>query len=107
MDSVIVKEVSVRIFKQIVLMHCVVVGSHALHRLNAAQRQIFHEGTLLKMLAQEIPKFVGLQRNGRYAAFFRKKQGFIKIITEIKEDKLEIVTFMKTGGIPKRWEQKN
>lgn len=107
MDSDIVQAISTQTFRRIVEAHYITVSIHALDRLNAAQRQIFHEATLIRILVQETPRFVGLQQNGRYAAFFRKKSGFIKIVTEIKGSELEIVTFMKTEGIPSLWQQRN
>ena len=41
-----------------------------------------------------------MQANNRYVAFFRKDSGFLRIILEIKNQKLQIVTFMNTENIP-------
>lgn len=41
-----------------------------------------------------------MQRNGRYAAFYRRNWGFLRIILEIKDPKLEIITFINTETMP-------
>jgi len=46
------------------------VGPHALDHLSDSQRKIFKEEDLIHALLRESPKGVGLQKNGRYAAFF-------------------------------------
>lgn len=49
---------------------------------------------------QEEPRGAGLQKNGRYAAFYGRKWGFLRIIFEIKDAKLEIITFINTENMP-------
>lgn len=67
--------------------------------LSRSQRKIFKEEELIMIITREIPYCVGLQKNGRYSPFFRRKESFIRMIIEIK-DKVEIVTFMYTDKLP-------
>lgn len=98
----IIEAVSTNGFKQILsnYKNKIKVSPHALDHLSDAQRKVFKEEELVGILAKETPKGVGLQRNGRYAAFFRKKWGYIRIILELKEDRLEIITFINTDTMP-------
>lgn len=98
----IIKEVSLEEFKEIISKYgsSVHINPHALDHLSDAQRKIFKEQELADTLFKESPRGVGLQRNGRYAAFYRRKWGFLRIILEIKEPKLEIITFINTGTMP-------
>ncbi len=77
------------------------VSNHALDHLSDGQRKIFKEENLIDTLTKEIPHGIGFQRNGRYATFFKKKEGYLKIILELKSDnRLEIVTYMNTDTMP-------
>ena len=78
----------------------IVASPHALDHLSDAQRKVYKESDLINTLTKESPRGIGLQRNGRYAAFFRRKQGFIRIIFEIKHPKLEIITFTNPENMP-------
>ena len=98
----IIEVVSSHRFKQILsnYKNKIKVGPHAVDHLSDAQRKVFKEEELIGILTKEPPRGVGLQRNGRYAAFFRKKEGYIWIILELKEDRLEIITFINTDTMP-------
>ena len=98
----IIKEVSLEEFKEIILKYKdnIVINPHALDHLSDAQRKVFKEQRLIDALLRENPRGVGLQRNGRYAAFYRRKWGFLRIILEIKYPKLEITTFINTETMP-------
>ncbi len=76
------------------------VGPHALDHLSNAQRGLFKEQEVVNILVRQAPKGIGLQRNGRYAAFFKRKIGYMKIIFELKKDRLEIITFINTDSLP-------
>jgi len=106
----IIESVSIQRFKDILPKYesKIKVGPHALDHLSDAQRKLFKEEDLIKILTRENPRGVGLQRNGRYAAFFRRKEGFLRIIFELKSDRLEIITFINTDYMPnlKRLEDK-
>ena len=96
----IIEHVSVERYKKIISGHKIRVSYHALDHLSDAQRKIFKEEELIFTLTKESPRGVGLQKNGRYAAFFRRKENYLRIIFEIKLKKLEIITFMNTENMP-------
>lgn len=98
----IVKEVNLEDFKEIISKYKdnTYVNPHALDHLSDAQRKVFKEQGLIDALLKENPRGVGLQRNGRYAAFYRRNWGFLRIILEIKDPKLEIITFINTETMP-------
>ena len=98
----IIKEVSLEEFNELILEYKdrIVVNPHALDHLSDAQRKVFKERGLIDILLKENPRGVGLQRNGRYAVFYRRNWGFLRIILEIKEPKLEVITFINTEAIP-------
>ncbi len=106
----IIESVSIHRFKQIISGYKskINVSPHALDHLSDAQRKVFKEEDLINILLRETPRGVGLQGNGRYAAFFRKKWGYLRIIFELKSDRLEIITFINTDYMPnlKRLEDK-
>ena len=106
----IIESVSVHRFKQIISKYKpkIKVSLHAFDHLSDAQRKVFKEGDLINSLTRENPRGIGLQRNGRYAVFFRRKEGFLRIICEVKKDRLEIITFINTEYMPnlKRLEDK-
>ena len=98
----IMESVSIHRFKQIIFKYKsnIKVGPHALDHLSDAQRKVFKEEDLINILSRENPRGIGLQRNGRYAAFFRRKEGYLRIIFELKSDRLEIITYLNTDTIP-------
>lgn len=98
----IIESVSIQRFKDILSEYesKIKVGPHAFDHLSDAQRKLFKEEDLIRILTRENPRGIGLQQNGRYASFFRRKEGFLRIIFEIKKDRLEIITFINTDYIP-------
>lgn len=98
----IIESVKIHRFKQIISEYKskIKVSPHALEHLSDAQRKVFKEEDLINILLRETPRGVGLQRNGRYAAFFRKKEGYLRIIFELKDDRLKIITYLNTDTIP-------
>jgi len=98
----IIKEISLGEFKEIISKYKdnIILNIHALDHLSDAQRKLFKEESLKNPLLKENPRGIGLQRNGRYAAFYRRNWGFLRIILEIKEPKLEIITFINTETMP-------
>ncbi len=95
----LVQKVEASVFQDWISNHEVRVGSHALFRLNEAQRNIFKEAELMLFLRQK-PVLVGLQQNGRYAAFFRKGDNYLRIIFERSYKRIEIGTFYITEHLP-------
>lgn len=98
----IVREVDAIEFKEIISKYssCIVVNPHAIDHISDGQRKIFNMQELISPLLQENPAGVGWQVNGRYAVFYKRKYGFLRIIVEIKDSKLEITTFLNTDSIP-------
>ena len=98
----IIESVNISRFKEIISEYKskIKVCPHALDHLSDAQRKVFKEEYLINTLLRENPRGVGLQRNGRYVAFFRRKEGFLRIIFEVKKDRLEIITFINTDYMP-------
>ena len=98
----IIEEVSKEDFKEIVAKFSskIQVSPHAFDHLNMAQRNIFKDETLKDIIIKENPQGVGLQRNGRYAVFYKRKEGYTKLICEIKRKHLEIITFINTDNMP-------
>ena len=99
----IVKKISKEEFKEIREKYKkgIVVSPDALFRLSEGQRKVFKEESLIAILTKENPRSIGLQQNGRYAAFFRRKDGFMRIIFILEGDtKLEIITFFTTANMP-------
>ncbi|MBI2147796.1 hypothetical protein HYU19_04975 [Candidatus Woesearchaeota archaeon] len=78
----------------------VVISRHALDRLADTQRNLFKEEELRKILLNETPHKVGIQKNGRYASFYRRKEGYLRIIFSFKETRIEIITFINTNYLP-------
>ena len=98
----IIKEISLEEFKDIISKYKgkIEINTHALDHLSDAQRKVFKEQSLIDTLLRENPRGIGLQRNGRYATFYRRNWGFLRIILEIKYSKLEIITFINTETMP-------
>ena len=77
------------------------INPHALFRLSEAQRKVFKEEELIQILTKEKPVFVGMQKNGRYATFFRKGKGYTRIIFQVHEKGIiEIGTFYDVDRLP-------
>jgi len=79
----------------------IIVSPHAYDHLSQGQRKVFKEEDLKHMVDKETPRKVYLQANGRYAAFFRKEDGFRKLILEVEEKIITIVSFWDMLEIPK------
>ena len=59
--------------------------------------EIFKESVLKKYLTSKVPILVGIQYNFNYAVFYDySKQEALRMILDIKPDKIKIVTFYLT-----------
>lgn len=96
-----IKEFSTEECKYLVYDKRIEISSHAYDYLSTEERKVFKEEELIAMIKKETPRKVYLQENGRYALYYRKEDGFRKLIIDIKEEKAVIVTFMDTDEIPK------
>ncbi len=88
-------------FKDITSNKCIEVSPHTIDHLSDAQRKVFKEEELIYMLKRENPRKIFLQKNGRYASYYRKSDGYRKLILEIEDSKIIIVSFMDPPEIPK------
>ena len=82
----------------------IVTTQHTFFRLNEEERKIFKESVLKEYLASKSPILVGIQYNFNYAVFYDyNKQEALRIIIDIKPDKIKIVTFylIDKNEIPK------
>lgn len=98
----IIEEITKERFKILIskYINSIKISSHAFDHLNESQRKIFKEEDLIKVVKKENPYSIGLQRNGRYAVFYRRKNGYFRIILQVKEARIEVVTFINTDNIP-------
>lgn len=83
------------------------VGGHALEHLSMGQRKLYEEDNLKNPLLKEKPVEIGLQKNGRYAVYYTRNKGFLKLILSIMDNRLEIVTFINVETIPNLEKMKN
>ncbi|MBR9675707.1 hypothetical protein GOV05_01730 [Candidatus Woesearchaeota archaeon] len=67
---------------------------HTFFRLSENQRKLFKCDNIIDFLLTDKPTLVGLQYNQCYAVFYKDKtKNYLRIIIEIKPNKIEIVTF--------------
>lgn len=76
------------------------LSSHCFDHFSLAQRKLFTESELKHIVIKQNPEGIGLQRNGRYAVFYKRKEGYLRVICEVKRGKFEIITFLNTISIP-------
>jgi len=96
-----IKEISAKDFRYLIKGKKVVVSPHALQHLSNKQRKVFNIEELVSMVERENPRKVYLQENERYAAYYRKSDGYRKLIIEIRDDKTIVVTFVDINEIQK------
>lgn len=96
-----IEEIKYIRFKEIILNKSIEVSDHAFDHLSEKQRKIYKSEDLIQIVEKEKPRKIYLQRNGRYAAFYRKSDGFRKLILEVEDNNVTIVTFMNYLEIPK------
>ena len=95
------EEVDIKIFKEVLINKEVFISPHALDHLSRGQRKVFKEQELIDILRRETPRKVYLQKNERYATYYRKSDGFRKLILDIKDKSITIITFIDVLEIPK------
>lgn len=95
-----IEEINRLAFKNTIKDKTIVISPHALDHLSEGQRKVFKEDELRQMVEKENPRKIFLQENKRYAPYYRKEDGYRKLILEIK-DKIIIVSFMDVLEIPK------
>lgn len=78
----------------------IIVNPHAYFRINQAQRKIYKDSSLISILIDEKPSLFGIQQNGKYTAIFSRKNGYIRLVFNISEVNIEIVTFYNVDNLP-------
>lgn len=97
----IIKEVEHADYCEIIEKYNVTISSHAYFRFSDAQRKVYKDEYLKNILKEERPVFVGIQQNGRYAVFFRRKEGYLRIMFNKHPKYIEIITFYITDNLPR------
>ena len=72
---------------------------HVFDHLIRAERSLYDEGVLIRVVMEEKPRLIGWQRNGRFALYYRRSYGFLKLIVYANES-VTILTFMKVETMP-------
>ena len=68
--------------------------THTFFRLSDKQKKVLDSETINDYIFESVPILVGIQNNGCYAVFYKyKNQKYIKIILDIRIDKICAVTF--------------
>ena|SRR3989344_6373220 len=96
-----VKELETLEFKELIHDKVIIISPHAFDHLSRNQRKIFKEEDLIYMIQKENPRKIYIQENKRYAAYYRKSDGYRKIVTEVQDKSVVIVTFTDPKEIPK------
>ncbi|MFH1637355.1 MAG: hypothetical protein ABIB71_02945 [Candidatus Woesearchaeota archaeon] len=96
-----IKEIGTEEFKRLLKKKNIIISSHAADHLSTKQRNIFKESELINIIRKEKPRKVYLQQNARFGAYYRKSDGYRKIIIELEGEKAVVVSFMNTIEIPK------
>ena len=96
-----IKELILSEFKELCNDKTITVSPHALDHLSKNQRKVFKEDELIRMVEKESARKIYLQENRRYAAYYRRKDGYRKVIIDMEEGKLIIVSFVDTIEIPR------
>lgn len=105
-DTKIEKRVKIEEYLKIIKKYSkeeVECTEHTFFRLSQKQREIFTCKELKKVLLTQKPFFVGIQYNKNYAAFYKYQNRNLKIILNIIDRKINIVTFyfIEEWQIPK------
>ena len=76
---------------------------HTFFRLSEKQRKIFTCGELREIILNKKPFLAGIQHNGNHALFYKHKNKNLKIVVNINNRKVKIVTFyfIQAWQIPK------
>lgn len=96
-----IKELNDIEYKELTKNKEIKVSNHAFDHLSDKQRKVFKQEELIDMIAKETPRKVYLQENKRYAIYFRKQDGYRKVIVELIKDKITVITFMNLKEIQK------
>ena len=96
-----ISELSKLEFRELLINKKLIISNHAIDHLSAKQRKIFKEEEILHIIERENPRKIYLQENQRYALYYRKSDGYRKIIIELEKENAVIVSFMDLFEIPR------
>jgi len=68
-------------------------SEHTFFRLSEKQRKVYTCNELKRIITKESPFLGGIQYNKNYAVFYKHKNKNLKIIINISDRKVKIVTF--------------
>lgn len=105
-DTKIEKKVSAEQFIQFIKKYeldQIECTEHTFFRLSKKQREIYTCNRLKELLTKEEPFLVGFQYNKNYAVFYKHQNKNLKIIVNLGDRKVKIVTFyfIEEWQIPK------
>ena len=96
-----IEEIGKQRLKEILNSKMIKVSPHAFDHLSKGQRKVFKENDLIDIIKKENSRKTYLQSNGRYACYYRRKDGYRKLIVDIQKDKAIIITFIHVDEVPK------
>jgi len=96
-----VKELNLIELKELLRSKQTILSAHALDHLSSGQRKLFKEEDLINTVEKETPRKAYLQENKRYACYYRKSEGYLKIILDIDKTSITIISFMNVLEIPR------
>ncbi len=96
-----VKELNLIELKELLRSKQTILSIHSLDHLSSGQRKLFKEEDLINTVEKETPRKAYLQENKRYACYYRKSEGYLKIILDIDKTSITIVSFMNVPEIPR------
>lgn len=98
----IIERVSKETFKDIVSRYedRIHISPHAYFPVNNTQKDIYNDDAFKNALLKERPYDIGLQRNGRYIVFYKRKNNYLGLIVSVQPTQLEVVTFINPKIIP-------
>ncbi len=72
----------------------IILSEYALIRLNENQKRLFTEDEILRIIKEEISIKVHLQINQKYVYYYALEKDFLKLVLEVTEKKVVIVTLL-------------
>lgn len=71
----------------------IITTEHTFFRLREKERKVFKERIIKEYILGDRPILVGKQYNGNYAVFYKYGTDMLKLILDIHQKSLSIVTF--------------
>lgn len=74
---------------------------HTFLLLEEGERNVFKERVIKEFIRTKVPVLVGVQRNGLYAVFYRNEKELLKLVMDIRPDRIQVVTFHTEDHLPR------